>query len=84
MIQKIYHNGYEFQIDSKYMNRRFKGGGSAKMPAVQPTPAVPVAVQTDVVEDEAMKKVRRRSGYEKTIITGDLESSNSGKLTTLG
>ena len=78
----IYRNGYEFQIDLEHPNRRFKGK-SAKMPAVQATAPQPVAA-SDTVADAAIAKARRRSGYEKTILTGELDVNKTGKLTTLG
>jgi hypothetical protein len=50
-------------------------------PPVPPPPPVPEAGQTQA--DAGMKKARRRSGYEKTLLTGSL-SPNSGRKTMLG
>jgi hypothetical protein len=52
-------------------------------------PPTPAPVQTVVesnqgeVEDEAMKRTRRQSGYSSTILTGGL-APNTGKKTVLG
>ena len=52
-------------------------------PAVIPSPgAVPVV--SPGVEEEAMKKMRKRYGFEKTILTGQLVPVSTGKKTTLG
>jgi hypothetical protein len=82
MIQIVYRNGYEFQIDLERPFIRFKGK-SSKMPPVQATAPQPVAA-SDIVAEAAIAKARRRSGYEKTIITGELDTKNTGKLTKLG
>lgn len=63
----------------------FFGGGSTKMPAVQepaPLPAAPVPVSES--GDAEIKKSRRRSGFEKAILTGVSMEGTSSKKTTLG
>lgn len=65
------------------------GGKSFKVPA-QPkplpppviTPPAPVAVEGSNMMDSTMKLARRRSGFEKTILTG--MDNIGGKKTTLG
>jgi len=60
----------------------FGGGGSVKTPKVQaptPLPAAPVA--TNDSADAEIKKVKRRTGFEKSILTGVMDDN---KLTTLG
>jgi len=52
------------------------------MPAIPPPPPTPVP--SPEVEDEAAKKARRRSGFAKTILTGDLEPVQTGKKKLLG
>lgn len=59
-------------------------GGSPKIktPPVSPPMALPeVAIETP---EEAMKKAKRRSGFAKTILAGNLSPMSTGKKTTLG
>lgn len=53
-----------------------------KLPPV-PAPA-PIPDVSEEAPEEAMKKARRRRGFERTIITGSLAPSPTGKKTTLG
>lgn len=53
-----------------------------KTQAVPPPPAIP-EVDTNA-SDFAAKKARRRSGFEKTLITGDLTPMPTGKKRLLG
>jgi hypothetical protein len=50
-----------------------------------PPPPDPVATveETEPAADEAVARQRRRSGYQRTILTGAL-SPSSGKKTVLG
>jgi hypothetical protein len=50
-----------------------------------PPPPAPIATveETATSGDEAITKARRRSGYQKTVITGAL-SPSTGKKTVLG
>ena len=58
------------------------GQPKLKTPKVPPPMAIPeVGVET---EEEAMKRVRRRSGYEKTLTMGNLAPKQTGKLPRLG
>lgn len=54
---------------------------SPTLPPVPPPPPVPVI--EDDTADDAARAAKRRSGFKKTIITGDLEP-NTGKKTLLG
>ena len=82
MIKKIYRNGYEFQIDPERLFLRFIGGGGGSgAPSVRPNPPMPVA--SDKTEDFTTARLRRRSGYEKTILTGELAPGGEGKKATL-
>lgn len=70
----------------------FFGGGGSKsfkapaQPKVLPppvvTPPAPVEVEGSTSTDATMKNARRRSGFEKTILTGMVDKG--GKKTTLG
>ena len=51
------------------------------MPEVPPPPALPD--ESPEAEDAAAKRMRSRSGYQKTLITGAL-TPNTGKKTLLG
>ena len=59
--------------------------GKPKTPKPPPPPA-PVAIQdvSAAPADDAVKAQRRRSGYQKTVLTGNLTPMNTGKKTTLG
>ena len=80
MIEIIYRNGYEFQIDRERPNVRFKGGG-VKTPPV-PDPA-PIPQEDDTVEDETIRRAVRKSGRRNSIITGNLRPTPTRK-TILG
>jgi hypothetical protein len=58
------------------------GGEPVTMPDVPAPPAIPVV--DDETGDEAISSARKRSGYQKTIITGALEPKPTGKKTVLG
>lgn len=58
----------------------------APMPAVkapEPIAEAPPAIKEEGGE-EAVKKARRKKGYSKTIITGSLVPTPTGKSTVLG
>jgi len=58
--------------------------GKPKTPKPPPPPAPVAAVDVSKApEDEAIKAKRRKSGYQKTVLTGNL-APNTGKKTTLG
>ena len=52
-----------------------------KLPALPSTPAVPVV--SPEVEEETIKRMKKRYGFEKTILTGELIPA-TGKKTVLG
>lgn len=58
------------------------GKPSKPKPPPPPAPA-PTVMDAEPAGDEAIAKQRRRSGYQKTMLTGAL-SPNTGKKTTLG
>lgn len=63
------------------MSKLFSKPKAPPVPKVPPPAAVPeVGPET---EDFAAKQARSRSGFQKTIITGDLEPAKKGK-TLLG
>lgn len=51
-------------------------------PAPPPSPA-PTVMETQPAEESAVKQQRRRTGYQKSILTGALTPS-TGKKTVLG
>lgn len=61
--------------------------GKPKAPKPPPPPPpiapAPTVMETEKPAEEAVAKERRRSGYRKTILTGELTPS-SGKKTVLG
>lgn len=58
--------------------------GKPKAPAPPPPPApAPTVEDTAPAADEATARARRRSGYQKTLLTGSL-SPSTGKKTVLG
>lgn len=58
------------------------GGHSASAPHVPNPPPIPeVGPET---EDWAQKQARRKQGFSKTIITGELVPMGTGKKTVLG
>ena len=60
----------------------FGGHKSPKAPAVPPPPPTPdVGPQ---VEDQAGLAAKRRAGYQKTILAGNLEPADTGKKRLLG
>jgi len=52
------------------------------MPAVPPPLALPQVGPE--VEDLAMRQARQRAGFQKTLITGNLEPAPTGKKRLLG
>ena len=53
-----------------------------KLPPVPPPEAIPeVAEET---EEQRMKRLTRKTGFLKSILTGDLSPSDTGKKTLLG
>ena len=52
----------------------------------KPKEAAPVAVPvvSPETEDEAIKKARRKKGFEKQFFTGALEPESTGRKTTFG
>ncbi len=85
MIEKIYRNGYIFQIDFSRPNIRFKGASKPKLP---PTPA-PVPTPRELDEEVKIKDAARRrqriaaAGRGGTILTQG-QSLASGSATLLG
>lgn len=64
------------------MSSLFSKPKSPPMPKVPPPPALPeVGPET---EDFAARMAKRRSGFRKTILTGDLQPINTGKKQLLG
>ena len=58
--------------------------GKPKKVKPPPPPApVPTVEETAPAGDEAVARTRRRSGYQRTILTGSL-SPSTGKKTVLG
>jgi hypothetical protein len=56
-----------------------------KQPSMPPVPAPPAVPQPDAaVEDLTMKRAKKRSGFEQTILTGALVPTGTGKKTLLG
>ncbi len=84
-MQTINYNGYEFQIDTKNPNRRFKGASKPKPP---PTPS-PVPTPRELDEDIKRKDDARRrqriaqAGRGGTILTTG-QGLASGSATILG
>jgi len=64
------------------MGSLFSKPKTVKSPLIASPGAVPVV--SPGVEEEAMKKMRKRYGFEKTILTGQLVPVSTGKKTTLG
>lgn len=58
------------------------GKPKAVKPPPPPAPA-PTVMDAEPAADEAVAKQRRRSGYQKTMLTGALTPTTGGK-TTLG
>lgn len=58
--------------------------GKPSKPKPPPPPApVPTVEETAPAEDEIVTRSRKRSGYQRTLLTGAL-SPSSGKKTVLG
>lgn len=79
MIKTIEYRGYIFQIDTLHPTWRYKG---AKAPRVPEPPAILIVGEEP--KDLTMMRMKRRSGYQKTILTGDLVPESTGKKTELG
>jgi len=61
--------------------------GKPKTPKAPPPPppVAPAAIQdVSKAPEEAVKTQRRKSGYQKTVLTGNLTPKMTGKKTTLG
>ncbi len=88
MIEKIYRNGYEFQMDRKRPFVRFLGGGgSAKLPP--PPDPVPTPEDIDLQATQAgeaeRKRLRSRFGRQGTILTeSTLGTTTQAKSPILG
>lgn len=88
MIENVYRNGYEFQIDHERPFLRFKGGSKPKIP---PTPA-PTPTPVGVDEEEKRKSQARRrqrifaGGRGGTVLTEgqDLGTARVARATLLG
>lgn len=62
----------------------FGGGGGVKTPKVEPATPIPAAPQpVSETADNAIRETRRRSGFERAILTGTFEDTGK-KKTTLG
>lgn len=66
---------------ASFFRRLFEGPESPKMAI--PKPEVPAIPQTEGPEDIA-KLMKKRSGRQATILTGDLEPMDIGKRRLLG
>ena len=64
------------------MGNLFSKPKSAKPPRIPPAQAIPSV--DAVVEDDTMSRARKRSGFRKTILTGDLSPEGTGKKKLLG
>jgi hypothetical protein len=61
----------------------FGGGGSSKAPPLPPVPPPPVIPQQSAAATDQVPAART-NGFQKTILTGDLEPTPTGKKTLLG
>jgi hypothetical protein len=59
----------------------FGGGKSPKAPPIPPPVPVPTSQSTS---DLAMNEAQKRSGFLKTLVTGDLAPQSTGKKNLLG
>ena len=60
-------------------------GGGAKEVKAPPVPdPPPVPVVSDESEEFELQKLRQRSGFEQTFLTGNLTPKSTGKKRTLG
>jgi len=64
------------------MGSLFSKPKSAKPPRVAPAQAIPSV--DPIVEDDTMSRARKRSGFRKTILTGNLSPEDTGKKKLLG
>ena len=73
MIQKIYRNGYWFQLDPERPNVRFLGGGTKKTKLPPPPDPIPTPEDIDIqaaAKGEAeRRRIRGKFGREGTILT---------------
>ncbi len=85
MIETIYRNGYEFQVDFKHLSRRFKGR-SAPKPPPPPAPAPrPQEINEDIkLKDQARRRQRIKAGGREGTILTQGQSLASGQATLLG
>ena len=84
MITSINYNGYEFQVDTKNPNRRFKGS-KPKAPAPQAVAPTPRQIDEEVkFKDEARRRQRiAAAGRGGTILTQG-QPLGSGNASLLG
>ena len=64
------------------MGSLFSKPKAPKPPKLPPAPALPSV--DPMVEDETMARAKRRSGFSKTILTGNLTPEDTGKKKLLG
>jgi len=64
------------------MGSLFSKPKSPKPPPIRPAPALPTVDEN--FEGEMDSKIRRRSGFSKTILTGNLSPEDTGKKKLLG
>ena len=64
------------------MGSLFSKPKAAKPPPLKPAPAIPTVDPN--FEGEMASKIRRRSGFSKTILTGNLSPEDTGKKKLLG
>ncbi len=62
----------------------FLGLGGSKIKPPQVTAPPPVPTVTDTSSEDMIKKAKKASGYEKTLLTGSLTPINTGKKKLLG
>lgn len=63
------------------------GGSKPKRVEIQPPPPpppLPTSVESPDSGESTVRRVRRRGGYRKQIVTGSLTPSVSGKKSRLG
>jgi hypothetical protein len=58
-------------------------GKVSKPQAPAPVAPAPTVMETEPASESAVKKERRKSGYQSTLLTGSL-SPSTGKKTVLG
>ena len=64
------------------MGGLFSKPKTVKAPPVPPPPAVPVV--SDEAEEFEAAEIRKRSGFRKTFLTGNLTPRSTGKKKLLG